>query len=188
MEILHFILVCFMLLSSLYVLTASNPVHSVLALIFTFCNAAIILCLFNIEFLSLIFIIIYVGAIAVLFLFVVMMLNIKVYKKNNNIFLILTFLSILSFISLYIFFNESFSNWSVIEFNYHLFFDSLVNINIIGQILYNYYLICFLIAGIILLISIVGPVVLTLNFNNPNKNTSVLRQLSRSDNFITFFN
>jgi NADH-quinone oxidoreductase subunit J len=61
-----------------------NPVESVLFLILSFCNAAAILFLFNAEFLGLIFMIIYVGAIAVLFLFVIMMLNIKNQKNKDE--------------------------------------------------------------------------------------------------------
>jgi NADH:ubiquinone oxidoreductase subunit 6 (subunit J) len=59
------------------VITSKNPVHSVIFLILVFCNATGLLLLFKIELLAMMFIIIYVGAIAVLFLFVVMMLNIK---------------------------------------------------------------------------------------------------------------
>ena len=65
---------------------SANPVESVLFLILAFCNAAVILFLFNAEFLGLIFIIIYVGAIAVLFLFVIMMLNIKSQKQIESRF------------------------------------------------------------------------------------------------------
>lgn len=65
------------LLLSVLVVTSKNPVYSVLFLILTFCNVSALLFLLNIEFLPVIFIVVYVGAIAVLFLFVMMMLNVK---------------------------------------------------------------------------------------------------------------
>ena len=84
---LHYFFITILLLSSLFVLISQNPVHSVLFLILAFCNASGILFLFNAEFLGLVFIIIYVGAIAILFLFVVMMLNVKIYSSSNNFYL-----------------------------------------------------------------------------------------------------
>lgn len=65
------------LVSAAMVIISKNPIHSVIYLIMVFCNAAGLLALLKIEFIAMMFIIIYVGAIAVLFLFVVMMLNIK---------------------------------------------------------------------------------------------------------------
>src|SRR5690606_12095505 len=72
------------LISATMVIVASNPIHSVAFLTLVFCNATGLLILLGIEFLALMFIIIYVGAIAVLFLFVVMMLNIKVNELREN--------------------------------------------------------------------------------------------------------
>ena len=78
-----------MLLSSIMVIGAKNPIHSVLFLILVFCNATGLLILLEVEFLAMIFLVVYVGAIAVLFLFVVMMLNIKVVELSENLFLYL---------------------------------------------------------------------------------------------------
>lgn len=78
------------LFSSLAVLSASmviiskNPIHSVIFLILAFCNATGLLLLLQIDFIAMMFLIIYVGAIAVLFLFVVMMLNIKINELSEN--------------------------------------------------------------------------------------------------------
>ena len=77
MEILHFFLCSLLILSGFWVSVSLNPIESVLFLILAFCNTAAILFIFNVEFLGLLFIIIYVGAVAVLFLFIIMMLNIK---------------------------------------------------------------------------------------------------------------
>lgn len=66
------------------VIVSRNPIHSVIFLILVFCNAAGLLILLKIEFIAMMFLIIYVGAIAVLFLFVVMMLNIKINELSEN--------------------------------------------------------------------------------------------------------
>jgi len=84
-EILFCLFSSIALISGIMVITARNPVHSVLFLILVFCNAAGLLILLNLDFFAMIFLVVYVGAIAVLFLFVVMMLNIKVAEVNENI-------------------------------------------------------------------------------------------------------
>jgi len=73
------------ILSSLLVILSTNPVYSVLFLILSFCNVSSLLFLLNLEFLPVTFLVVYVGAIAVLFLFVMMMLNIKLseFKEDN---------------------------------------------------------------------------------------------------------
>ena len=95
MQSLHLFLLSILVLSSFFVLVSSNPVHSVLFLVFTIFNASLILFFFNVEFLALIFIIVYVGAIAVLFLFVIMMLNIKM--SSSKMFLYYPVFFIVSF-------------------------------------------------------------------------------------------
>lgn len=180
-----------------------NPVESVLFLILAFCNAAAILFMFHAEFLGLIFIIIYVGAIAVLFLFVIMMLNVKNQENQNESAFAIFFKG--GFIrgylvGFFIFFlaggiyNLTFSLIDTDMSNFYnqhtdliLMIDSLNNIDIMGQVLFNYFLICFLLAGIILLIALIGSIVLTLRFNNSEKSQFVNRQLARTDNFLAFY-
>ena len=72
------------LISAAMVIVSRNPIHSVIFLILVFCNAAGLLLLLKIEFIAMMFLIIYVGAIAVLFLFVVMMLNIKINELSDS--------------------------------------------------------------------------------------------------------
>jgi len=72
------------IISAVAVVTCHNPIHSVVFLILVFCNAAGLLVLLGTEFIAMMFLIIYVGAIAVLFLFVVMMLNIKVAPEGGH--------------------------------------------------------------------------------------------------------
>ena len=73
------------------------------------------------------------------------------------------------------------------NFDFVLIFDKLNNIDVIGQVLYNYFLVCFLLAGLILLVALIGAIVLTLRFNSVKKSQLVSRQLSRTDNFLSFF-
>lgn len=197
MQFLHSILCLLLILSGLMVAFSANPVESVLFLILTFFNAGAILVMFNAEFLGLIFIIVYVGAIAVLFLFVVMMLNVKIHenifvklfsKNIRNSILALFFIYLVSVI-LFIYLNSIFHSQNVnTEFNNSaLLFDALHNIDILGQVLYNYYLICFLVAGLILLVALIGAIVLTLRFNRVHKSQITSKQLARTDNFLSFF-
>ena len=194
MIFLHYFFISLLILSSIFVLISKNPVHSVLFLILCFCNASCILFLFDSEFLGLIFIIIYVGAIAILFLFVVMMLNVKIYSTTNS-FYYLPFLLLgilILFLQFSLIFQQIFSNstfWSGYSGSYSFtdYLDNLNSIDVLGQSLYNYYLSCFLLAGLILLVAIVGAIVLTLNFSSQRKNELASRQLSRSDNFLSFF-
>jgi NADH-quinone oxidoreductase subunit J len=200
MELIHAFLCLLLVSSGFFVSFSRNPIESVLFLILSFCSAAAILFLFNSEFLGLLFIIIYVGAIAVLFLFVVMMLNVK--NKEPDSFLtdtmknslnksLITFFAYVGFFVLFfsirrIFFRP-YIHEELADSNFSLVFDSFNNIDVLGQVLYNYYLICFLLAGLILLIALVGSIVLTLRYNSSQKNQLINRQLSRTDNFISFF-
>lgn len=202
MEILHFILNLILVISSLCVLTSENPVHSILFLILVFCNASAILFLFGLEFLALAFIMIYVGAIAVLFLFVVMMLNLKVFDNEGSLpyLIFVYFVAVLSWVALYLFAEFFFFGFkdpfyigplnspqlgSTIH-HYDVNLDSIRNIDALGQILYNYFTPCFLIAGLLLLVAMLSAIVLTLNFSSNRKNELCYRQLSRSNNFLSF--
>ena len=80
----------FTLLSALMVIRAKNPVYSVLFLILVFCNAAGLLVLLDLDFFAVVFLVVYVGAVAVLFLFVVMMLDITISEVNETFFAIFT--------------------------------------------------------------------------------------------------
>ena len=189
---LHYFFITILLLSSLFVLISQNHVHSVLFLILAFCNASGILFLFNAEFLGLVFIIIYVGAIAILFLFVVMMLNVKVYSSSNSFYLpFLSLGGLILMLQTFLVLEKVFSNstfWTTnLPYNFNNYLDNLTSIDVLGQSLYNYYLVCFLLAGLILLVAMVGAIVLTLNFSSQRRNELVARQLSRSDNFLAFF-
>ena len=197
MRYIHIFLCVLLCLCGLFVALSINPISSIVFLILTFCNAAAILFFFNIEFLGVTFVIIYVGAVAVLFLFVVMMINVKLdeslSKINISFFLkffysvvicsligILLLFSILSIFSSQDLFMVKYANLQVL-------FDTLYNIDVLGQSLYNYFLSCFLVAGLILFIALLGSIVLTLKYNSKLKTQIYSRQLSRSDKFLSFF-
>ena len=171
--------------TSTFIYFSINPIHSILLLILLFFESAIVLSLFNLEFISILFILIYVGAIAILFLFVIMMLQLKLNDLESLIFLpilfsfnFLCFLNFLSSYSIfYIYFD--FCNFSTFE-------ESFVEIFILGQLLYNYSLICFLLAGLILLLALVGSVILSLEFSKIKFNF-IFKKLGRSSNFVSFF-
>lgn len=185
MDFLHFISCELLATFGVLVCFSSNPIESVLFLIFCFFQSAIILFLFNVEFLGLIFIIIYVGAIAVLFLFVIMMLNIKDQKKEKFFDLFLIYLLLFSFYIL-----SSSAEFSLIETNTFnvpnllLLVDALNNIGVMGQVLFNFFFAIVLLEGIILFVALFGSIVLTLKESVAKE--LVNRQLARGANFIRY--
>jgi NADH-quinone oxidoreductase subunit J len=104
MELLIYFLEILGIVSSIMVIGFKNPVHSVFYLIVTFCISACLLLTLTVDFLSIIFIVVYVGAIAVLFLFVVMMLNIKYVQFTESFLRYIPF----SIILCIVFINELF--------------------------------------------------------------------------------
>jgi NADH-quinone oxidoreductase subunit J len=172
---------------------ASNPIESAIFLILAFVNAAGILFLFHIDFLGLLLIIIYVGAIAVLFLFVIMMLNIKNEKRTELSyqailafsFLLLICISIYGHLLLQVFNSEDLFLYKQAEII--TFIDSFSTIDMLGQVLFNYNLIAFLLAGLILLIALIGAIILTVRFHNIITGQLVHRQLSKLDNNLSFY-
>ena len=137
---------------------------------------------------GLVFVIIYVGAIAVLFLFVVMMLDIKLTKINFKTIIYFILFFFLLFIHLYILNSLFFLNFDFLNFIF-INFDSLGIEFYLAQTLYNYFLLGFLISGIILLVAMLGSILLTLNFSvHILKKKTQYTNLIRSDNFLTFFN
>jgi NADH-quinone oxidoreductase subunit J len=172
------------------VISTRNPVHSVLFLILTFINAAGLLFLLEIEFLSFIFIVVYVGAIAVLFLFVVMMLDIKIVENNQNFSKVFCVSGLVMLGTTFV--NESFNNESDylyslnISVNWFNKLDLVTNIEGLGQILYTYYFVYIIIVGVLLLIAMLGAIVLTLVINKNNRLQATYNQISRSSKNAVF--
>ena len=174
-----------MLLSSLMVISTKNPVHSVLFLILAFLNAAGIFVILHAEFLAMILIIVYVGAVAVLFLFVVMMLDIKTTIEKSNILqympigLFIGFVFIAELVIVLINTKLELSNMQILSNPLNKFAE-LSNTKAIGSVLYTDYILHFQLAGVILLVAMIGSIVLTLRERTGVKRQSVLEQLSRS--------
>ncbi len=169
------------ILSSFLVVFVSNPVHSVLFLIFTFFNAAIIFLIFKAEFLAMTLLIVYVGAVAVLFLFVVMMLNISesVVKEGFLKYFPFGLLLISIFlIELFMIFNSEkiiFPENGLIKIN-EIMNLGMDNTKSLGLFLYTDYFIIFQISGFLLLLAMIGAIVLAhSDFKNP-KSISPIEQ------------
>lgn len=171
-ENLHLFLCSFLVISALISAFSPSPVESVLFLILSFYLAAILLFFFNVEFLGLTYVVVYVGAVAVLFLFIIMMLDIKMKDTffSRNKFLIYTIVGLFAFstyklIECYL--NGVFSNDDFVS--EEILVDTFSNLEVFGQVLYNYYTAYFLFAGIILLIALVGCIYITIDYNKVGK-------------------
>ena len=188
-SILFYFFASFLITSSIMVVTTTNAVYSIFFLILVFCNATFLLLLLNVEFLALTLILVYIGAVAVLFLFVVMMLDIKQIDKNEkNIFFLLPINLIIGFImliSIYlILFKDLTYNLTenIYDFNYFNWFDMLTplsNIELIGQFLYTFGFFYFIQAGVILLLAMIGAIVLTMQKGQDIRRQHISEQLSR---------
>jgi len=179
-----------LLVSSLMVISVQNAVHSVLFLVLSFISSASLLFLLECEYIALLFIMIYVGAIAVLFLFVVMMLDTKTVNVKKDLLKYFPFGSLIGIIfSLEIFFliGKNFKSNSYIDsvlFNFYTNWfdklDTLTELESIGQVLYTHYVVQFLIAGNILLLSVIGAVSLTIKTTQSARKQVIFKQLSRT--------
>ena len=173
-------------------ITSQNAIFSVLFLVLSFLSASSLLFLLKCEFLSLIFILIYVGAIAILFLFVVMMLDLKTLNNKKDSIKYLPFGFIIGTVFLteiLLVIKETFKSnpyKSDLLYNFYVNWydkiDTVSEIQVLGQILYTQYVLQFLIAGNVLLLATVAAVVLTLNTGNEKKTKTqvIFKQLSRN--------
>lgn len=171
---------------------SQNSIYSVLFLVLSFVSSSSILFLLECEYISLIFIIIYVGAIAVLFLFVVMMLDVKtVYLAKDSLkyFPFGSFIGIVFLIEIVLIIPTTFesANPYNVSFLWNCYFDwfnkldYFTEVMSIGHLLYTDYIIQFLLSGNILLLATVGPVTLVLiRSTKPTKTQVTFKQLSRT--------
>ncbi len=166
--------------SAIAVIFARNPVHSVLWLIVAFFNAAGLMLLLGAEFIAMLVVIVYVGAVAVLFLFVVMMLDVdfatlRTGFTKNLPFGILIALVLLAEIVVAV------SAWQAgpALSGRHVAATSQPNIVALGQLLYSRYLFPFEIAGLILLVAMVGAIVLTHRRRRDTRTQKASRQIRR---------
>ena len=167
-------------LSALMVISARNPVHSVLFLILSFVNASGLFVLLGAEFLAMILVVVYVGAVAVLFLFVVMMLDINFVKLREGFLQYLPFGALLGIVLIIelgiLFLTKSFSENSLSKFVESPMMNEVENTKLIGQVLYTDYFYLFQISGLILLVAMVGSITLTLRDRGQVKRQNISQQ------------
>ena len=153
-------------LSALRVISAKNPVHSVLFINLSFDTASGLFVLLGAEFLAMILVVVYVGAVAVLFLFVVMMLDINFVKLREGFLQYLPFGALLGIVLVIelgiLFLTDRSSNIYKNQTPLQPIVNEVENTKMIGQILYTEYFYLFQICGIILLGAMIGSITLTL--------------------------
>lgn len=173
------ILATIVVLSAVMVIAARNPVHSVLFLILAFFTSAGLLVLIGAEFLAMLLVVVYVGAVAVLFLFVVMMLDVDFVELKQGFLSYLPFGLLVGAVFLAEIVLASFAGLE----NHVSTFDASpgaeTNAEAIGQVMYTQYMLLFQLAGIVLLISMIGAIVLTLRHRPGTKRQSIAHQTAR---------
>jgi NADH-quinone oxidoreductase subunit J len=170
--------------SGVMVIGARNPVHSVLFLILAFFNSAGLFVLMGAEFLAMILVVVYVGAVAVLFLFVVMMLDINFVALREGF---LRYLPIGALIGLILLVElvVVFGAWAVSPEAAHTALHptpitpQVTNARALGRILYTDYLYLFQTAGLILLVAMIGAIVLTLRQREGVRRQKIAAQVAR---------
>jgi NADH-quinone oxidoreductase subunit J len=168
--------------SAVMVIFSRNPVHSVLFLILCFFNAAGLFILMGAEFLAMILVVVYVGAVAVLFLFVVMMLDVDFVKLREGMAQYLPVGAVIGLILL--------AELVLVLGTWNVSPESLktaakpaagvTNTEQLGQVLYTQYVYWFQAAGLILLVAMIGAIVLTLRHKEGVKRQSIASQVSRT--------
>nr|YP_009495485.1 NADH dehydrogenase subunit 6 [Toxarium undulatum]AWQ64132.1 NADH dehydrogenase subunit 6 [Toxarium undulatum] len=185
-----------LILNASLVIVSKNSVHSAFFLILSFISASSIIVLLECEYIAILFLTIYVGAVAILFVFVTMMLNIKENKQNfgysprflfglgfGGFFFLEIFYLLLQSFSINFYSPSDAKNSRPDMFWYcwdiaRSFAD--IDIYLLGQVLYSHYAVQFLMAGSILLLAALGSVVLSVNYNKKNlKYQNTFKQISR---------
>ncbi len=173
--------------SGIMVISSKNPVHAVLYLILAFFNSAGLFLLLGAEFVAMILVIVYVGAVAVLFLFVVMMLDINFAELRANLMQalpvgVLIGLVLLSELIL------SVGEWTIPEralenrlqpIEVLTAPEGVTNSHALGQVLYTDYILAFQGSGMVLLVAMIGAIVLTLRAREGVRRQSIADQVAR---------
>ena len=191
---LFFIVSILIITSSLLVITSKNPIHSVLFLILVFFNTSILFLFSNAEFLAMVVLIVYIGAVAVLFLFVIMMLDINISKLRQTflnylpIGLLVGFIILLELI--YVVSQSKLNFTETISTNNNNISNQMLdNTKAIGNILYTDYFLLFQISGIILLVAMIGAIFLTIRKREGAKKQNIYKQTlktERRENQVSF--
>lgn len=166
----------------LFTVISKNPVHSVLWLILSFLSSAGLFVLLGAEFVAMLLIIVYVGAVAVLFLFVVMMLDVDFAELKAGMAQYLP-IALLIGVVLLMQFAMAFGAWTEAEnaqaLREAVAPEGVTNTAALGLLIYDQYFILFQLAGLILLVAMIGAIVLTLRHRRDIKRQNVLEQMWR---------
>lgn len=200
---LLFLLIGFLMISSAAMVTLSkNPVHSILFLVLVFIITTCIFIIANVEFISMLFLVVYLGAIIVLFLFIVMMLNVRIIELKERLFSYLPISLLIIFLCfaqiIYIITNDFINpinsidsineeskallnlvldkNWNIVE-PYTL--TNPTHLELISSILFTEYVYIFLLAGVVLMVAMIGAIVLTLTKQGKNKKQDYYLQTNK---------
>ena len=182
-QIFFFMFSAVLLISACMVITARNPVHSVLFLILAFLNAAALFVMAGAAFLAMVLVIVYVGAVAVLFLFVVMMLDVDFialregFQKFLPLGLTVGFV-LMAEIGLSLAGFEASGTMRLTAATHQV--AGLSDAAAIGDLLYTRYLYAFELAGLLLVIAMIGAIVLTLTENARPRRQDLARQHDRA--------
>ncbi len=174
------------IISAIMVTASKNTVHSVFFLILDFISISCLFIMIGAEFLGMIMLIVYVGAVAVLFLFVVMMLNVAqqknqwfASKSSSKHIPVGLIISAIIFFELIIVVGGWKYKPNLVETNNFSKINEISNTHLLGQVLYTDYIHIFQISGMILLIAMIGAIVLTYRQREGVKKQSYIKQISR---------
>ncbi|MBE8191190.1 MAG: NADH-quinone oxidoreductase subunit J [Alphaproteobacteria bacterium] len=174
--------------SAFMVIASRNPIYSIFFLILTFVQAAGLFILLHAEFLALLLVVVYVGAVAVLFLFVVMMLDIDFSTLREGVLQYMPIGATVGVILLceLIFVFASSSEWAgANKIATSITTSDITNTEAIGRVLYTDYIYYFQLAGVILLVAMIGAIVLTLvEYDNPRRQNIAAQNARRPEDAI----
>jgi NADH-quinone oxidoreductase subunit J len=181
--ILFYIFAAILLVSAAMVVSARNPVHSVLFLILSFFNAAALFLIAGAEFLAMILVIVYVGAVAVLFLFVVMMLDVDFAELRSGY---QRYLPVGATVGAVLFIELAIvlGGWSLAPSAGQLRMSpapaGMSNTEALGRLMYTDYVFLFQTAGLVLLVAMMGAIVLTLRDRKTSRHQDIDSQIART--------
>jgi NADH-quinone oxidoreductase subunit J len=180
-EAVFYIFACILIFSSLLVITARNPVHSVLFLILCFFNAAGLFVLLGAEFIGMILAIVYVGAVAVLFLFVVMMLDVDFVGLRKGAMQYVPLGLVVGGVLLvelgFLYFAWKPAEGASLTLAAEITGEEKSNTHAIGSIIYTQYILPFQVSGLVLLVSMIGAITLTLRHRPGVRRQNISKQI-----------
>jgi len=182
-DLFFYLFAAILLISATLVVSSRNPVHSVLFLILSFFNAAALFLIAGAEFLAMILVVVYVGAVAVLFLFVVMMLDIDFEELRGGL---QRYAGIGAAVgaALLVEFALALGGWKLAPNVDKLLLSptpsNVSNTEALGRILYTDYIFLFQASGLVLLVAMIGAIVLTLRDRKSSRHQVIARQTGRT--------